>query len=114
VLVAAGWVLISGQPDPNWFRDHVRSWSDDISIGGLVRDLTQYAAVLGFGIGLVFGFTFDTSAPAAYGPFGRRRRAAAIPAGGAASPPMPVERSDDGGVDEREAVTTGAPSEHRD
>ena len=115
VLVAAGWVLISGQPDPNWFRDHVRSWSDDISIGGLVRDLTQYAAVLGFGIGLVFGFTFDTSTPAAYGPFGRRRRAAVIPAGGAAPPlPPPVERSDDGVVDDREAVTTGAPSERRD
>ena len=68
--------------------------------------------MLAFGIGLVFGFTFDTSAPAAYGPFGRRRRAAAIPAGGAALPlPPPVERSDDGVVDDREAVTTGAPSE---
>ena len=32
VLVAAGWVLLGGQPDPNWFRDHVRSWSDDIAI----------------------------------------------------------------------------------
>jgi len=112
VLVAAGWVLISGQPDANWFRDHVRSWSEDISIGGLVGDLTEYAAVLGFGIGLVFGFTFDTSAPAAYGPFGRRRRAAAIPAGGSAPPP--AEHSDDGVVDDREPVTTGAPPERRD
>ena len=63
------------------------SWSHDLSIDGVVRDLTQYAAVLGFGIGLVFGFTFDTSGPSAYGPFGRRRRAASIPAGGAAPPP---------------------------
>ncbi len=39
----------------------------DISIDSLVRDLTQYAAVLGFGIGLVFGFTFDTSATTADG-----------------------------------------------
>jgi len=44
--------------------------------------------VLGFGVGLVFGFTFDTSGPAAYGSFGRRRRAAAVPAGGAAPPPV--------------------------
>jgi hypothetical protein len=84
VLVAAGWVLLAHQPDPNWFRDHVNSWSNDIGIDGLVKDLTEYVAVLSFGIGLVFGFTFDTSGPAAYGPFGRRRRAAAAPAGGAA------------------------------
>ena len=86
VLVAAGWVLIAHQPDPNWFRAHVLNWSSDIGILGLVRDLAEYVAVLAFGVGLVFGFTFDTSGPAAYGSFGRRRRAAAVPAGGAAPP----------------------------
>src|ERR1043165_7978794 len=39
VLVAAGWVLLATQPDPNWFRDHIRSWTDDIGINGLVGDL---------------------------------------------------------------------------
>ena len=82
VLITAGWVLVATQPEANWLRDHVRGWSEDISITGLVSDLGEYVAVLGFGIGLVFGFTFDTSGPAAYGPFGRRRRAASIPAGG--------------------------------
>jgi hypothetical protein len=86
VLVAAGWVILATQPETNWFRDHVRSWSGSIGINGLVSDLGEYVAVLAFGIGLVFGFTFDTSGPAAYGPFGRRRRAAAVPAGGAAPP----------------------------
>jgi len=86
VLVAAGWVLLATQPEANWFRDHIRGWSNDIGIQGLVADLGEYVAVLGFGIGLVFGFTFDTSGPTAYGPFGRRRRAAAVPAGGAAAP----------------------------
>jgi hypothetical protein len=86
VLIAAGWVVIAHQPDSNWFRAHVLNWSDDIGILGLVRDLTEYVAVLAFGVGLVFGFTFDTSGPAAYGPFGRRRRAVAVPAGGAAPP----------------------------
>ena len=76
------------QPDPNWFRAHVLNWSSDIGILGLVRDLTEFVAVLAFGVGLVFGFTFDTSGPAAYGSFGRRRRAAAVPAGGAAPPPV--------------------------
>ena len=87
VLVAAGWVLLATQPDANWFRDHIRGWSNDIGIQGLVADLGEYVAVLGFGIGLVFGFTFDTSGPNAHGPFGRRRRRAAVPAGGAAPPP---------------------------
>jgi hypothetical protein len=113
VLIAAGWVIVGAQPHGNWFRDHVRSWSDDISIGGLVRDLTQYASVLGFGIGLVFGFTFDTTGPSAYGPFGRRRRAASIPAGGAApAAPPPQERGSNGDVaDEREPATAGAPAD---
>jgi hypothetical protein len=84
VLVAAGWVILATQPEANWFRDHIRGWTSDIGITGLVSDLGEYVSVLAFGIGLVFGFTFDTSGPAAYGPFGRRRRAAAIPAGGAA------------------------------
>jgi hypothetical protein len=113
VLIAAGWVLVGAQPHGNWFRDHVRSWSDDLSIGGVVRDLTQYAAVLGFGIGLVFGFTFDTSGPSAYGPFGRRRRAATIPAGGAAPPPRVSADGDEKVVDEREPVPAGAPDERR-
>ena len=96
VLVAAGWVVVAHQPDPNWFRSHVLGWSDDIGILSLVRDLTEYVAVLAFGIGLVFGFTFDTSGPAAYGPFGRRRRADAVPAGGAAPPPedRPIAREE--------------------
>jgi hypothetical protein len=92
VLVAAGWVVIAHQPAPNWFRTHVLNWSDDIGILGLVRDLTEYIAVLAFGVGLVFGFTFDTSGPATYGPFGRRRRAVAVPAGGAAPPPEADDR----------------------
>ena len=101
VLIAAGWVLVGAQPNSNWFRDHVLSWSDDLSIGGVVRDLTEFASVLGFGVGLVFGFTFDTSGPSAYGPFGRRRRAASIPAGGAAPPPRASADGEGTVVDER-------------
>jgi hypothetical protein len=62
-LIAGAWVVAGHQPNPNWFRDHVLSWSSDIGILGLVRDLAAYAAVLAFGIGLVFGFSFDTAGP---------------------------------------------------
>jgi hypothetical protein len=93
-LIAAGWVVVGHQPHPNWFRNHVLSWSSDISILGVVRDLAEYVAVLAFGIGLVFGFAFDTTAGETYGPFGRRRRAVATPAGGAA--PQARENGGDG------------------
>ena len=62
-LVAAGWIVLAGQPRANWFHDHVLSWSNDLSIRGLVDDLHEYISVLAFGTGLVFGFTFDTTGP---------------------------------------------------
>jgi hypothetical protein len=88
VLVAAGWVLLATQPDPNWFRDHIRSWTGDIGLTGLVVDLEEYVSVLAFGLGLVFGFTFDTTGPAAFGPFGRQRRAEPVPVGETGPPPQ--------------------------
>jgi hypothetical protein len=63
VLVCAGWVLLAGQPDANWFQRHTTSWSNDIAIDGIVDDLRLYLGVLAFGLGLIFGFTFDTSGP---------------------------------------------------
>jgi hypothetical protein len=63
VLVAAGWVILAGQPDANWFQRHVTSWSSSIAIDGLVDDLRSLLPVLAFGVGLVFGFTFDTTGP---------------------------------------------------
>jgi hypothetical protein len=75
-LIAAGWVVVAHQPHPNWARNHVMSWSGDIGIVGLVRDLAEYVSVLAFGIGLVFGFSFDTSGPATPRPVGRGRTAA--------------------------------------
>jgi hypothetical protein len=109
VLVGAGWVLLATQPDPNWFRNHITNWSGDIGIDGLVKDLAEYVSVLAFGIGLVFGFSFDTSGAATHGPFGRRRRAAAIPAGGAARGPAQAppheERAEDRPTTREESET---------
>jgi hypothetical protein len=75
-LIAAGWVVVAHQPHPNWARNHVMSWSGDIGIVGVVHDLAEYVSVLAFGIGLVFGYSFDTSGPATQRPAGRRRAVA--------------------------------------
>ena len=56
-------VEVAGQPSANWFQRHVTSWSGSLSIGGLVDDVRTYLGVLAFGLGLVFGFTFDTTGP---------------------------------------------------
>jgi hypothetical protein len=62
-LIVAGWVLGAGQPTENWLQQHVTEWSDDLGIGGVVRDLLDLAGPLAFLAGLTFGFTFDTSGP---------------------------------------------------
>ena len=59
VLAAAGWVILAAQPQGNWVRDHVLSWSGDMGIGHAVHNLGERAAVLAFGLGVVFGVTFE-------------------------------------------------------
>lgn len=73
-FAAAGWVLLAGQPEANWFQRHLSDWSSSIGIEGLVNDLRGYLAVLAFGLGLVFGFTFDTKGPLPPPSIGLRRR----------------------------------------
>jgi hypothetical protein len=103
-LIAAGWVIVAHQPHPNWFRNHVLSWSGDIGILGLVRDFAEYVSVLAFGIGLVFGFSFDTAGPAVTG---RRRRGAAAPAAAEDDATAPTAREQAAAHDD---ARTPAPS----
>jgi hypothetical protein len=67
------WIILAAEPGNGWFHRHVVAWSSDIHIQGLVNDLKEYVAVFAFGIGLVFGYSFDTAGPAV-----RRRRGAAV------------------------------------
>jgi hypothetical protein len=60
VLVAVVWILIAHQPHATWFRDHVQSWSSDLSIGGFVGDMGEVLGALALALGVVFGFCFDT------------------------------------------------------
>jgi hypothetical protein len=63
--VAVLWIVIFHQPHHGLGRNHIRKWSNDIGIDGLVKDFKDYIGVLAFGLGLVFGYTFDTTGPIA-------------------------------------------------
>ncbi len=63
VLIAGGWILASAEPGHHWLGGHVRNWSDDLGIGAVVGDLRLMFPAIAFGIGLVFGLTFDTTGP---------------------------------------------------
>lgn len=68
VLIVAGWVIVGMEPSSNWFARHVRTWSNDIGVGDVVRALGTWLGVLAFGIGATLA--------AALEPFGPRRRVA--------------------------------------
>ena len=60
VLIAGGWVLLARQP-ADFFN--TSNWSRDLGINDVVGDLGELLAVIAFGIGLTFGFCFDTAGP---------------------------------------------------
>lgn len=122
IAVVSLWIILAAEPGNGWFHRHVLSWSGDLHIRGLVNDLKEYIPVFAFGIGLVFGYCFDTTgprrevvAPAATtrrrGLFGRRG-ATDVDRDGVPDADEPVTRDravDDGeGVtaDDRDRVTT--------
>jgi hypothetical protein len=122
IAVVSLWIVLSAEPGNGWFHRHVLSWSGDLHIRGLVNDLKEYVPVFAFGIGLVFGYSFDTTgprrdvvAPAAAtgrrrGLFGRRRDTD-VDGDGIPDADEPVTRDratadGDVPVDDRDRVTT--------
>jgi hypothetical protein len=59
VLVAAGWVIAAAQPRRDLVRNHVLSWSRDMGVVHAVHNLAEHVTVLAFGLGIVFGVTFE-------------------------------------------------------
>jgi hypothetical protein len=59
-LVAGGWAVLAAEPGDHWLGSHIRDWSNDIGIEGLVGDLATVWPALAFGVGLVLGLTLDT------------------------------------------------------
>ena len=68
VAVVVLWVVIFHQPHHGLGRQDIRRWSNDIGIDNVVKDFKEYIGVLAFGLGLVLGYTFDTSGPTSRGP----------------------------------------------
>jgi len=118
IAIVSLWIVLAAEPGNGWFHRHVLSWSGDLHIRGLVNDLKEYVSVFAFGIGLVFGYSFDTTGPrrAATAPttrrgrLGRRRTVAASDDGRrAADEPVTRDRvASDGEVPvaDRDRVTT--------
>jgi hypothetical protein len=75
VAIAVLWIVVFHQPHHGLGRNHIRKWSNDIGIDGFVRDFKDYVGVLSFGLGLVLGYTFDTTGPIVH------RRPTEAPAG---------------------------------
>jgi len=63
IAVVSLWIILSAEPGNGWFHQHVLSWSNDLHIRGLANDLKEYVPLFAFGIGLVFGYSFDTTGP---------------------------------------------------
>ena len=82
VLVAGGWVLLARQP-ADWMN--TSNWSRDLSIFGVVNDVGNILPAVAFGIGLTFGFSFDTAGP-------RREVAAAEPVARDTDAPLTADR----------------------
>ena len=82
VLVTGGWVLLARQP-ADWMN--TSNWSRDLSIFGVVNDLGNILPAIAFGIGLTFGFSFDTAGP-------RREVVAAEPVARDTDAPLTADR----------------------
>jgi hypothetical protein len=64
-LIVVGWIVVAGQPHGNSPRSQVLTWSSDLGVGGIVRDLVEYVGVLAFGLGAMLGLTLVPAAPTA-------------------------------------------------
>src|SRR5918911_2520727 len=63
IAIVSLWIVFAAEPGNNWVHRHVLAWSSDIHVRGLVNDLKEYVPLFAFGIGLVFGYSFDTTGP---------------------------------------------------
>jgi hypothetical protein len=116
IAVVSLWFILAAEPGNAWFHRHVLSWSNSLHIRGFVDDMKEYVPLFAFGIGLVFGYSFDTAGPRTSGVppaattrrrrglFGRRR-STDVHDGGAADEPVTRDRT---------AADREAPVEQRD
>jgi hypothetical protein len=120
IAIVSMWIVLAAEPGSGWFHSHVLSWSGDLHIRGLVDDLTAYVSVFAFGIGLVYGYSFDPTGPRwdvvppatttrRRGLFGRRRDAVTTDEGVDADAPVTRDPSTSDGevpADDRDQIVT--------
>jgi hypothetical protein len=121
ITIVSLWIVFAAEPGHQFFHRHVLSWSGDLHIRGVVNDLKEYVPLFALGIGLAFGYSFDTAGPrrapaarpATTTRLGRLGRRGAVPAdnGDRAVEDEPVTRervASDGEIplSERERVRT--------
>jgi hypothetical protein len=95
VLVCVGWILFATQPGNGWHGGTLVNWSHSIGLYGIVYALGLYHGVLAFALGLVLGYTLDTTGPA--------KRADAV-VDGTATPAMERRAADEPVAAERDEV----------
>ena len=66
-LVVGLWIFFFHQPGDSWLSTHIRNWSDDIGVDRLISELGIAVPAMAFGLGLLFGLTFDTTGPSTAG-----------------------------------------------
>jgi hypothetical protein len=86
VLVASLWVLLALEPGTDTASSHVRTWSGDLHVTGVVHAVGTWLGVLAFGIGATLA--------AAIEPYGRRHTTAPTFDASAADEPTAAEREE--------------------
>jgi hypothetical protein len=62
-LILGGWVLAAYEPGGHWLGRNVQDWSEDIHIHSVLTRFAISTPAIAFAIGLVFGFSLDTTGP---------------------------------------------------
>jgi len=105
VLVTGGWILLARQP-ADWMN--TSNWSRDLGIYGAVADLGNILPAIAFGIGLVFGLSFDTSGRQQEVVERDDRRDATVPVAARGSDPRDTRAADEPLTAERGAYAAPA------
>jgi hypothetical protein len=79
-FVVSAWILVVTEPHGGWQQGRVTGWSSDLGVTHFIDSVGPYKAALALGLGVVFGFTFDTAGP---------RRREVVEAPGTAAAPVP-------------------------
>jgi len=87
VFVCASWILLYAQPNSEWGRHLIRSWSGDIGIRDVVNDISMWNGIFAFGMGLVFAYVLEPAM------LGRRREVIATDEAPMRREPLPTDRT---------------------